>query len=167
MEKDKRIRFLLGLVMVTMLLCAASAHAASQATHNDPLGIKSVENVIPNGEYEIYVLTQDKWQQAGEIPCDKFFRERELDLSGFLSNSKGVKVKLVQKGGGAAHIDSVLLGGTPPVEVEGIQDGLKKLSNKDFDVADAFGKEILITFPEKSKDSSLNGNSKGGKHRNQ
>ncbi len=153
MRKDKYIRLLL--VMLAILLFAASAIAASQATQNDPLGIKSVENVIPNGEFQVYVLTQDKWQQAGKIPCDKFFRERELDLSGFVSDSKDMKVKIVQKGGGAAHIDSALLGGTPPVEVEGIQNGLKKLSNKDFDVADAFGKEILITFPKKLKDSIL------------
>jgi len=153
MRKDKCIRLLL--VMAAILLFAASAIASSQATQYNPLGAKSVENMIPNGEYEIYVLTQDKWQQVGKITFDKFFRERELDLSGFLSNSEEVKVKVIQKGGGAAHIDSVLLGGNPPVAVEGIQNGLKKLSKKDFDVADAFGKEILITFPEESKDSNL------------
>jgi hypothetical protein len=153
MRRDKCIRLLL--VMVTILLFAASAIAASEATQYYPLGAKFVENMIPNGEYEIYVLTQDKWQQAGKITSDKFFRERELDLSSFLSNNREVRVKLIQKGGGAAHIDSVFLGGNPPVAVEGIQNGLKKLSKKDFDVADAFGKEILITFPGKSKDSTL------------
>jgi len=154
MRKDKCIKFLL--VMVAILLLAASAVAVSQATQYNPLGVKSAGNMIPNGEYEIYVLTEGKWQQAGKIAFDKFFRERELDLSSYLTDSKEVKVKLVQKGGGAAHIDSVLLGGISPVAVEGIQNGLKKLSNKDFDVADAFGKEILIRFPEgKSKDSAL------------
>jgi len=153
MKKGKCITF--SLVMLIMLLFSASAIAASQATQYHPLGVNSFENMIPNGEYDIYVFTEGKWQQTGKITFDKFFRERELDLSGFLSNGKEVKVKLVQKGGGAAHIDSVFLGGSPPVAVEGIQNGLKKLSKKDFDVADAFGKEILITFPEKSKDSVL------------
>ena len=153
MGKYKRIRFLL--ILATILLFTASVHAASQATRNYPLGVKSVEKMISNGEFEIYVLSQDEWQQAGKIAFDKFFRERELDLSGFLPDNRGTKVKVIQKGGGAAHIDSVLLGGTPPVAVEGIQDGLKKLSQKDFDVADAFGKEILITFPETAKDSVL------------
>ena len=153
MGKYKRIRFLL--ILATIILSAASVNAASQASHNYPLGVKSVEKMISNGEFEIYVLSQDEWQQAGKIAFDKFFRERELDLSGFLPDNRGTKVKVIQKGGGAAHIDSVLLGGTPPVAVEGIQDGLKKLSQKDFDVADAFGKEILITFPETAKDSVL------------
>jgi hypothetical protein len=153
MGKYKRIRFLL--ILVTILLFAVSNLAVSQATQYNPLGAKSAEKMTSNGEYEIYVLSQDKWQQAGKLPFDKFFRERELDLSGFLSNDREVKVKVVQRGGGAAHIDSVLLGGTPPVAVEDIRDGLKKLSHKDFDVVDAFGKEILITFPEKSKDSIL------------
>ena len=153
MRKDKYIRLLL--VMVAMLLFAASTVAASQATQYNPLGVNSTENMIPNGEYEIYVFTQDKWQEVGKIAFDKFFRERAVDLGSFLSDSKEVKVKIVQKGGGTAHIDSVLLGGTSPVAVEGIQDGLKKLSKKDFDVVDAFGKEILVTFTEKSKDNVL------------
>ena len=46
MRKDKYIRLLL--VMVAILLFAASAIAASQATQYYPLGAKSVENMIPN-----------------------------------------------------------------------------------------------------------------------
>jgi hypothetical protein len=153
MRENKCITFLL--VMVAILLFTSSVTAASQTIQYHSLGVNSVENMTPNGEYEIYVFAQDKWQQAGKIPCDKFFRERELDLSSFLSSNREVRVKVVQKGGGAAHIDSVLLGETPPVAVEGVQSGLKKLSQKDFDVADAFGKEIFITFPEKSKGSIL------------
>jgi hypothetical protein len=153
MKKGKSIRLLL--VMVALLLFAVSAVAASQATQSNPLGITSTVKMIPNGEYSIFVLSQDKWQEAGKITFDRFFRERELDLSSFLADSKEVKVRVIQKGGGAAHIDSVLIGGTSPVAVEGIQDGLKKLSKKDFDVADAFGKEILITFPGSSKERVL------------
>src|SRR4030042_4710331 len=159
MKKGKCITF--SLVMLIMLLFSASAVADSQATQYYPLGAKSVENMIPNGEYEIYVFTEGKWQQTGKITFDKFFRERELDLSGFLSDSREVRVKVIQKGGGAAHIDSVFLGGTPPVEVEGIQNGLKKISKKDFDVVDAFGKEILVTFPEKSKGNTLKVTARG------
>jgi hypothetical protein len=153
MKKDQYIRLLL--IMVVILLFAAWTVAASEATQNIPLGVKSVGNITPNGEFEIHVFSQDKWQHAGNIAFGKFFCEKELDLNSYLSGSKEVKVRIVQQGGGAAHIDSVLIGGTPPIAVEGVQDGLKKLSKKDFDVVDAFGKKILITFPEVSKDSVL------------
>ena len=94
MRKGKCIRFLL--VAVIILLFVVSTISASQAVEYNPLGVRSVGNMIPNGEYEIYVLTKDKWQQAGKLTFDKFFRERELDLSSFLSNNSEVRVKVIQ-----------------------------------------------------------------------
>ena len=60
-----------------------------------------------------------------------------------------------EKGGGAAHIDSIFLGGVPPVEVRDVDDGIKKLSKKDFDVIDAFEKAITMSFDTKATDKTL------------
>ena len=97
----------------------------------------------------------DKWQEAGSISFDKYFREREIDLTDHISNEGNIKVRLLQKGGGAAHIDSVSLGEKSPIEVKGIDNGLQKVSKQDFDVIDAFNKSIEITFPKNSNNKIL------------
>ena len=120
-------------------------------------GQNFIEKKGPNGEYIIYVSHGDLWKEVAELSFNEFFQEREIDLSAYLSEEKYVKTRLVQKGGGAAHIDSVFLGGKILSGVKGIEDSLalKKLSKKDFDVIDAFGKDIEITFPADGKDSIL------------
>ncbi len=100
----------------------------------------------PNGEYAIYVFKENEWYEIGSLSYDKFFREREISIGSLRGET--VRIKLQQKGGGAAHIDSVFLGGNPPLQVNGGDAfELKKLSRKDFDVIDAFGKSIELIFP--------------------
>jgi len=113
------------------------------------LGINSIEKMRPEGEYEIHVWQGKKWMKVGSLSYDRFLREREIDLSGLLKNNGKAKIKIVQKGGEAAHIDSVLLGGLAPQEIKGISDNLalRKLSKKDLDVMDAYNKTIELTFP--------------------
>ncbi|MGQ9696131.1 MAG: hypothetical protein ACUVWV_15460 [Thermodesulfobacteriota bacterium] len=103
----------------------------------------------PRGEYEIYLEQGGKWIKIGSLPYDRFLRERVLDLSGLLKGQGKTKIKIVQKGGEAAHIDSVFLGGVPPQEVKGVKDDLAlyKLSKKDLDVIDAYNEKIELTFP--------------------
>lgn len=149
----KRDRYLiLSLLILTMLLLPFSALADYNATKYYASGIPQVEKMEPNGEFVISVLLDGKWKEAGRLSFDTYFRERDIDLGGLASGAKDVKVKLIQKGGGAAHVDAAFLGVTPPAAVEGAEDGVKKLSRADFDVADASGKEMLVTFPEGIKD---------------
>jgi hypothetical protein len=108
-----------------------------------------------NGEYSVYVMKDGEWREAGKLAFDQFYREREIDLSGYLTGEQNVRVKLVEKGGEAAHIDSVFLGDRPPVEVKDVAAGLKKLSKSDFDVVDAFGKSIEIVFNKDIKAKTL------------
>ena len=63
-----------------------------------------------------------------------------------MSGTGQAQIRLVQKGGGAAHIDSVLLGGRPPVEVSDGKSVLEKISRNDFDVIDAYNKTIDMKF---------------------
>ncbi|MGC8810797.1 MAG: CFI-box-CTERM domain-containing protein, partial [bacterium] len=149
-----------GLLFLFILLIAIFAATAVNALSKDKaeeqmiskpkfLGINSIEKMRPEGEYKIYVWQSKKWVKAGSLSYDRFLREREIDLSGLLKSSGKTKIKVVQKGGEAAHIDSALLGGLAPQEIKGIKDdlALRKLSQKDLDVMDAYNKTIELTFP--------------------
>jgi len=102
----------------------------------------------PNGEYAIYVFEGNLWQEAESLSFDRFLREREIDLGNYLTGDTTVKIKIVQKGGGAANLDSVFLEGVPPVEVNGAGDlALNKLSKKDYDVINVGENGVELTFP--------------------
>ena len=116
---------------------------------------KPLKKMVPNGKYIIYILKNGQWQEVGKLTYDKYFRERELNLSQYLNANEKVHIRLEQKGGGAAHIDSIFLGKSPPMEVKHIENGLKKLSKKDFDVINVFETGIEILFKEGNKNKTL------------
>jgi len=123
--------------------------------------------VNSNGKFLIYVSKKGQWQQAGILSYDKSFREARINLKPFLLVSSGkhqaadkkqlIKIKLIQQGGGAAHIDSVFLGGVSPKKIKGIKNNLilKKLAKTDYDVIDAFHKTLIMSFPAKGKNKML------------
>ena len=119
---------------------------ASYPMHQYP-NITPIEKMQPNGKYIVYVEKEGTWQEVGSINFDMYFRERQIDLTSSISDKRTIEVRLVQQGGGAAHIDSVSLGDKSPIEVRTIENGFKKLSEKDFDVIEASNKSIEITFP--------------------
>ena len=146
--------FLLILFMAIFITTGVNALSkdvtdAQKVSPSKFLGINSIEKMRPEGEYEIHVWQGKKWTKVGYLAYDRFLREREIDLSGFFKGNGKAKIKIVQKGGKAAHIDSVLLGGLAPQEIKGISDNLalRKLSKKDLDVMDAYNKTIELTFP--------------------
>lgn len=156
-----KIGLLLSILMLALLFLGISVHALVREKTDSQsclpveisapksLGIYSTEKMKPVGEYEIYLEQGEKWVKIGSLPYDRFLRERVLDLSGLLKGQGKAKIKIIQKGGEAAHIDSVLLGGNPPQKVQGLTDelALRKLSKKDLDVAEAYNKKIELTFP--------------------
>ncbi len=78
-----------------------------------------------------------------EIEADKYLRSRSLDLTDFIY-SRDIGIRITQEGGGAAHIDSVTLNGRAPSNLHGFR--YKKLSSRDNDVIDAYGKTIEVNF---------------------
>ena len=92
-------------VLLTMLLIPLIAFASYPA--NQYPNVTPIEKMHPNGKYIVYVEKEGKWQEAGSINFDKYFREREIDLTDYISNEGNIRVRLLQQGGGAAHIDSV------------------------------------------------------------
>ena len=73
----------------------------------------------PIGLFEISILKDGQWQQAGILAYSKFLREETIDLGQIISDKEKIHFRLTQKSGGAAHIDAVSVGGTPPSDVNG------------------------------------------------
>ena len=136
------------ILIVLLAFCAVLIMPLSaQAKQAGPMADHS-KVMTPAGEYVVYVFKGGEWKEAGVLSFNKFFHAETIDLSKFIAGHGNVKIRLVEKGGGAAHIDAVLLGDSAPVDVKGLHDilALKKLGKKDFDVVDAFKKSIEVTF---------------------
>jgi hypothetical protein len=153
----RRRIFLIPIVFLLVVLFPLSSMAKPEVTQVPGLGLGSVEKMKPNGEYHIYTWEDGTWQKTGSLLFDRFFREQELDLSPFVNGEGQVRIRLVQQGGGAAHIDAVFLGGKPARKLKGKKEGmiLRKLSRKDFDVIDSFNRTIELVFPKDGKDKTL------------
>ena len=111
----------------------------------------------PNGAFLVRVLETRQWREVARLPMNKFCREQSVSLGRMNSGSGILKVKISPLGGGGAHLDSVLLNGAGPWEVQGSPDSLamKKISRKDYDLLDAGGKEIDLTFYSDGQDGRL------------
>jgi hypothetical protein len=139
----RRKTFVLFGVLLTISVFSSLAGARSRAAY-----LGSNEKIRPNGEYIVYVFQAGEWKEAGSLAFDRFFNNREIELRGYLPADNVARIRLVQRGGSAAHIDAVLLGDMPPKELKGIDDdlALKKLSKRDFDVVDAFNTSAEFVF---------------------
>ncbi len=165
MQRYKMV-FLAAAVFSLALFISAMAEAGTEKILP---GHGSIERMKKNGEYVIQVLQvlkEGEWKEAGTLSFDRFFSERAIDLeSGFAVDGSGsakekegnYKIRIIQRGGGAAHIDSILFGNMPPVSLKGLegQSALIKVSKKDFDVVDSFGKAIEFSFPSGAEDRTL------------
>jgi hypothetical protein len=150
MKEEKGVFLTVFLTMLLIPLFSFASYPVMQYPNVTPM-----EKMHPNGKYVVYVEKGSKWQEAGSIYFDKYFRERDIDLTDYISRDNTIKVRLLQQGGGAAHIDSVSFGEKSPIDVKGIENGLQKLSKQDFDVVDAFNKSMEITFPTNSDNRIL------------
>ena len=144
-------------MFLAWLLLPISASAAPDVKQLPQIRTEYVGKTDPRGVYEISVLKDGKWRRAGSLSFDRFFRDQRLDLSGYIPLSNAGRIRITEKGGGAAHIDAILLGGQKPQRISGSDDplALRKISKKDFDVIDGFGKTIEVSFPASVKDREL------------
>lgn len=145
-------------VLMCLLIGVVPAGAAGgpAGSGTGEAGLNPPEMTQLNGEIAIYIMAGDIWMEAGSLPFDKYLREGTKDLGGLLTSGGPVKMRLVQKGGGAAHLDSVFLGGAPPLKVNGGEVlPLNKLSKKDLDVITVESGEIDLEFPAAVGDAPL------------
>jgi hypothetical protein len=107
-------------------------------------GLAAGADAQANGVYDVQVLSGGTWQTVAAPDFGLAYRTRTVSLDGDV-----VQVRLVQRGGTAAQIDSVLLDGVSPAAVSGSSDALAlwKLRAKDDDVTNIFGDAVVLTFP--------------------
>jgi hypothetical protein len=140
-----------GMIAVVLVGVAGAAPVSAASTPASPT---FVTPFLPQGGFAVQALVDGAWQRAGDLSCDRFIRERTLVLPVGASREGQVRVRLVEHGGGAAHIDAVALGDTPPMRVAGAAepDAMELVARRDNDVIDAFGNTIELTFPAGSGD---------------
>ncbi len=150
----KKLISLIIISIFSIFMTQQSAFALQ--TKTTYLGLNSIDKMKPAGTYDIYVQKDNNWQMAGSLGYDRFIRERVLDISSMIAPADNkIKIRIVQNGGGAAHIDSVLLGGKAPLSSSGAP--LAKINKRDNDVADASGKTIELEFADSGSLISLMG----------
>gem|GEM_PF-2960381 len=146
--------FRAALVFTVLLIFIPAASAGPGITE---LQLNSLNKMTPNGEFQVEMLSGGKWRNAGRLAYDRFLRERRLDLSGYCSKDKAVRIRIIQQGGGAAHVDAVLFGGRPPRQVEGLIEptALAKISQIDQDLVESTKKTFYLDFHPVGDDQTL------------
>jgi hypothetical protein len=134
---------------VITVMAVGVAGAAPVSAASTPLTPTFMTPFLPQGGFGVQAMVDGVWQRVGDVSCDRFVRERTLVLPVGALGARNVRVRLVEHGGGAAHIDSVALGDTPPIRVTGAADpeALSLVARRDNDVLDVFGETIELTFP--------------------
>jgi len=136
------------LAIITVMILGVAGAPPVSAT-NTPLMPTFMTPFLPQGGFGVQAMVDGVWQRVGDLSCDRYVRERTLVLPAGALGARHVRVRLVEHGGGAAHIDSVVLGNTPPIRVVGAAEpaALSLVAHRDNDLLDAFQKTIEMTFP--------------------
>jgi hypothetical protein len=107
------------------------------------------------GEFLVEIYRYGSWKTVGTLSYKKILTEEILDLAPFIKANE-VQIRVSHSGKTAAHIDSIFLGGRPPLTVTGAAErtslAVLKLARRDYDVIDAEGRSLLMTF--KLKDTT-------------
>jgi hypothetical protein len=130
-----------GLAVALAAVPASTTPAAGVPTFLGPFA--------PQGGFEVQALTDGVWQRVGDLSFDRFVRERTIRLPEGAYGLATVRVRLVQHGGGAAHVDEIRLGNCAPTRVAGAAepDAETLASARDNDLVDAFGRVLEVSFP--------------------
>lgn len=134
-----------SLALGVVLLFAGGVSAAATTSPTNP-AIPSPG--LPQGGFEVQALADGFWRPVADVPFGRHFREALVELPAAALSTPRVRVRLVQHGGGAAHIDEISLGATAPTRLDGAAepDALALSLRRDHDVLDAFGRTIELSF---------------------
>ena len=158
----KRLSMVVLVLCLTIIILSSASNADINVSgsefkislHNS-IELYSKERMTPNGEFIVSIFKNGTWVEAKRIPGDRFSRNDVVEITGIDENEKIVRIKITEKGGGAAYLDSVLLNSKAPLSVENTKNKwvLKKLSKTDLDVIAADGKTFLLCFdnPKETK----------------
>ena len=83
MRRGKHVISFIALVSLLFPPVAWASYPLIQYPH-----VPAIEKMRPNGHYSIYVMKEGKWQEAGKLVFDEFYRERQIDLGSYLTGDK-------------------------------------------------------------------------------
>lgn len=113
--------------------------------------ISSFLGADPNGRFVVEVGTSTGWLEVARPGFNEFIGLASVDLSDQGAEGADLRIRLRQEGGGAAHLDSVLLGGNAPTLGDREPGEIGKLSRSDWDVVDVAGRAIELAFASGSR----------------
>ena len=112
-----------------------------------------------NGAFQIEIMQNGNWQQAGELEFGMFYSKQTLQLPQLLTASLDngddfaeiqTKIRLSFPVHREAHIDYVMIDGVAPMAISGAREGdelaMKKIVAEDFDVIDVENLSIVMDF---------------------
>ena len=142
------VALMLGLMLLWTALASATV-APEKPGEAAKLSAKTIERETSRGTISVEVLKNDKWHSVGELIYDRSLKEKHLVVEATKNDGAQTKLRLIQHGGGAAHLDAVTLGGAAPTAIQGALDDFaeRKIAKKDYDVIDIYQKTIELTFP--------------------
>jgi hypothetical protein len=136
--------------LLSVVAGLAVALAAVPASATPTAGVPTfLGPFAPQGGFEVQALADGVWQHVGDLSFDRFVRERTIRLPEGAFHLAIVRIRLVEHGGGAAHIDEIRLGDCPPARLAGAAepDAAALASVRDNDLVDAFGRLLEVDFP--------------------
>lgn len=138
---------------VFLIVAAAMSFTATTS----PTGPAVSPGVLANGGFGVQVLADGAWRPAGTLLFGSHFTEAVLALPPAALAGPVVRVRLVQHGGGAAHVDRVSLGTAAPTRLVGTSEpgALALALAADHDVLHATGRTIDLTFPAGEPEAPL------------
>jgi len=128
---------------VPVVASADCRSCGSSKTVRTRIPLYSGEYFRPEGSFLVYMREGECWREAGKLEYDRFLRTRELTLR-VPAGMQELRIRIEKEGGGAAHIDCVLLDGTPPEWAGGPV--LDRISARDLDVVNAHEGAVEVAF---------------------
>jgi uncharacterized delta-60 repeat protein len=112
-------------------------------------GRASLTSDDANGAFAVAVLVDGRWQEIGRPAYNRAPAERELTF-GDLHLPGEIRIRVTHQGNTPAYVDAVSVDGQAPRDVLGAGESralaVRKLASRDFDLVDAQGRTLVLTF---------------------
>ncbi len=96
------------------------------------------------GEFVVSTHMTEGWRETIRIPAGKHPQEFAVDIPAPAGDEPAI-VRITVDGGGAAHLDVLLLDGEGPSAVSGVGNGVAKLSRSDLDIVAVDGVAVICS----------------------
>ena len=84
--------FISSIFGLFVLMYAGSASATvSQRRHS--INLNPIEKMQPAGEYIVEVRDKGTWHAAGNVSCDRFYREQVIEIGRYTVQGKEITIR--------------------------------------------------------------------------